>query len=58
MTLRPHVLTTTPRDALPADLDRLRAAWEAGIASADDGPLDMSAILEEVKREAREDRCP
>lgn len=34
-----------------SDMDCLRAAWAEGIASGDDGPLDMAALIEEAKRE-------
>lgn len=49
-------LWSARRGTEEADVDRLRAAWADGIASGDDGLLDMAAIIEEARAEASRDR--
>jgi hypothetical protein len=55
MTRPPHQKSGAPRRVEEPDTERLRAAWAEGIASGDDGPVDMAAIIEEAKREAAKD---
>jgi antitoxin ParD1/3/4 len=51
-------LWSAHRGANDVDVVRLRAAWSAGMASGDDGPLDMASIINEAKAEAAKDELP
>ena len=48
-------LWSAQRGSNDVDVARLRAAWSAGMASGDDGPLDMAAIIKEASAEAVKD---